>query len=270
MSDQLTFVIPVRHFQSVKDWNNVCDRLAITLRSIAAQTSDNWQCIIVANRGSPLPPLSNKTSVVWVDLPLPALPSESENPEAFYNGVRADKGNRVLAGLMAAPRDGFVMIVDYDDLVSCELADLVRKHSDANGWYLDSGWIFDGGQLIFRQRAKFNEMCGTSHIIRTALYALPERAEDVSPEYIRRWLGSHRFIAEDLHERGTPLQRLPLEGAIYRVGYAGNSSGTASVLRQCVLRKKNLNPVKFVRACMDLAVVNNDIRHDYFAGGAAQ
>lgn len=270
MSETLTFIIPVRHFESVNDWNSVCDRLSITLNSIAAQSTDNWRCFIVANRGSPLPVLPDKTSVVWIDLPLTILPAEADDPETFYNAFRMEKGSRVLAGLMAAPRGGFAMIVDYDDLVSCKLAALVQANPGANGWYLDSGWVYDGGHFIFRQRTQFNEMCGTSHIVRTALYRLPERIEDVSPEFVRRKLGSHRFIAADLRASGTPLTRLPLDGAIYRVGYAGTSSGSGSMFRQCVLRRKNLNPLKLLQACMDVSVINSDIRRNYFAGKSAQ
>ena len=51
----LTFIIPVRHQLSVGDWSAVEKNLALTLQSIAGQTSDNWCCIVVANTGAELP-----------------------------------------------------------------------------------------------------------------------------------------------------------------------------------------------------------------------
>lgn len=270
MSGSLTFVIPVRHYDSVSDWNGVCDRLEITLHSIAAQTSDNWQCIVVANRGSSLPPLPAQVSVEWVDLPLTILPSPAQDREAYHHAIRLEKGNRVLAGMMAAPRDGFAMVVDYDDLVSRHLAELVKNNPQANGWYFDSGWIFDGSRVIFRQSKHFNHLCGTSHLIRTDLYQLPDRIEDASPDYIRRYMGSHRFIAEDLAARGAPLEPLPLTGAIYRIGYRGNTSGNSTILKQRILRRGNLNPRELWRTVSNLSLLDNEIQRNYFAGGPAR
>lgn len=268
--EQLTFIIPVRHHQSVHDWSGVCERLSITLQSIAAQSTNNWQCLVVANRETELPVLPKGVTAVRVDLPLAVLPAQSENPEAFYEAVRIDKGRRVLAGMMAAPKSGFVMVVDYDDLVSNKLAEFVASKVGASGWYLDSGWLFDGGRVAFLQRSKFFEVCGTSHIVRRSLFPLPENADDVSLEFIKRWLGSHRFIADDLRARGAPLESLPLVGAIYRVGYAGNTSGTGAIIRQRVLRKRNLHPYHFWQAISALALVDNKMRSDYFAGQASR
>jgi hypothetical protein len=53
----LTFVIPVRHQDSMDDWQGVQHRLSETLHSVSAQTVDDWQCVVVANEGALLPPL---------------------------------------------------------------------------------------------------------------------------------------------------------------------------------------------------------------------
>lgn len=266
--EQLTFIIPVRHHQSVQGWSGVCDRLSITLQSIAAQSTNNWQCLVVANREAELPVLPKGVTAIRVDLPLTVLPIQSQNPQAFYDAVRIDKGRRVLAGMMAAPKNGFVMIVDYDDLVSNKLAEFVSTKVGASGWYLDSGWLFDGGGIAFLQRSKFFEVCGTSHIVRRSLFPLPEHEESISPEVIKRWMGSHRFIADDLRTLGAPLEKLPLVGAVYRVGYAGNTSGTGTIIRQRVLRKRNLHPYRLWQAISALALVDTKMRSEYFASQA--
>ena len=224
----LTFIIPIRHQLSVGDWSEVEKNLALTLQSIAAQTSDHWCCIVVANTGAKLPPLPRQTIEVRVDLPLPTMPDRTLDEEAFYNAVRDDKGARILAGLRAMQPRGHVMVVDYDDLVSSKLAAFVALAADAPGWYFDTGLLFSGTLLSYRQPREFHRFCGTSHMIRHDLL-IPDVAE-ATHEEIRYRLGSHRYIEHFLEQEGHPLSRLPFVGAAYRIGHSGANSGSKSLL----------------------------------------
>lgn len=59
----------------------------------------------------------------------------------------------------------------------------------------------------------FSRFCGTSHIVRADLYAVPERFEEASESFVKRMLGSHVFIEEHLRASGSPLAPLPFPGA---------------------------------------------------------
>ena len=99
----------------------------------------------------------------------------------------------MLAGLIAAHPSGHVMIVDDDDFVSRRLADHVARNPQANGWFIRKGYIWsDGGSLVLRHNS-FSHICGTSHIIRADLYAIPDRFDAASPEYIQKMLGDHIY-----------------------------------------------------------------------------
>ncbi len=85
---------------------------------------------------------------------------------AVYEAIRADKGRRVLAGMLQAGAMGHVMIVDDDDFVSCRLAGFVAANLAETGWYLKHGYVWtEGSRLLFRHD-DFSHLCGTSHIIR--------------------------------------------------------------------------------------------------------
>jgi hypothetical protein len=264
----LDFVVPVRHQASVADWAGVKRTLATTLSSTAAQTRSTWRAVVVANRGADVPTLPNGVTLVEVDFPKPDMPDPKADLEAFYDGIRADKGRRVLAGLLEIRPSGFVMVVDYDDLVSNRLAEFVAGHAGANGWYFDTGYLFSDERLIYRRPREFHEVCGTSLIVRGDLLNVPERFEDASEIYIRRTLGSHKFIKNALAERGTPLAALPFTGAAYRIGHGGSSTSSSGLFEHLFPKKDLLRrPAHVAVRATRLRPIGTKIRDEFF--GAA-
>jgi glycosyltransferase involved in cell wall biosynthesis len=262
----LTFVIPLRHPHNSPDWPALKRRLADTMRSIAGQDDVRWRAIIVANGGSDLPPLPDNFKVKQVDFPPNPMFEQGKNDlEAFRDSVRLDKGRRVLAGILEADRSGYVMVVDDDDFVSCRLSGFVAGHLGENGWYVRNGYIWgDGGRLIY-EYADFSKYCGTSHIVRTALYELPASVEAANPDYLRKIFGSHIFIRDYLEQRGKPLQPLPFVGAIYRVGHAGAHSKSAGLIKQVFFTRELLkNPLKLIGRFARLRLLDADVRHHFW------
>jgi hypothetical protein len=235
LPDALTFIIPVRHHANASDWDAAMVRLLQTAASISAQSSGNWRAVVVANECSGLPDLPKNFSVVRVDYP----PNASHKKDGisrneFYEAFRFDKGRRVLAGMLYARPLGHIMIVDDDDFVHRNLAKYVSSNPENNGWSLTEGWIWpDGGDLVYRS-SRFNMLCGTSHIIRADLYAIPSVSNEASDDYIKYWLGSHIFIESILKQRGIVLEPLPFAGAVYRVGHAGAHSQSSGSIGEYI------------------------------------
>jgi hypothetical protein len=262
----LTFVIPLRHPDNSPDWPALKRRLAETMRSIAGQDDARWRAIIVANRGSDLLPLPDNFELKQVDFPPNPMFEQGDNDrEAFLDSCRLDKGRRVLAGILEADRTSYVMVVDDDDFVSSRLTSFVAGHIGDNGWYVRDGYIWgDGGKLLY-EYADFSKFCGTSHIIRTSLYDLPQTVEAADPEYVRKIFGSHVFIREYLQEHGKPLQPLSFVGAVYRVGHAGAHSKSAGLIRWVFLRREILkNPFKLVERFSRLRLLDATVRRQFW------
>ena len=258
----LTFIIPVRHQDSVEDWSRVHDLMSETVRSIAAQSSPDWKAIVVANEGAILPDLPQGFTVVRVDLAHRRLPSAEVDLEAMYNAVRDDKGARIWAGIEVAGNDGHIMVTDYDDLVSRRLAEFVAQHPEAAGWYIDRGYKYDGS--AFLQRCPhFSKVCGTSLIVRADLLRPPTDA-GVTPDFIRYSIGSHLFLRTELAQRGTPLQPLPFAGALYRVGHAQSSVSSRSVRGQLTLQAAITSPRRTFRVTRRLRRLTPQLRDEFF------
>ena len=262
----LTFVIPIRHPRNSKDWPALKHRLAETIRSIAGQDDPRWRAIIVANKGSDLPPLPDKFELKQVDFPPnPMVEQNGSDLETFRDSFRFDKGRRALAGILDADRSGYLMIVDDDDFVSCRLTSFVATHQGGSGWYVRDGYVWrDGGSLMYKY-ADFSKFCGTSHIVRAALYELPASIEAADPDYLRRIFGSHIFIREYLAERGERLEPLPFAGAVYRIGHAGAHSKSPGLIKQFFLKRELLkNPLKIAGRFARLRLLDADVRRQFW------
>jgi hypothetical protein len=262
----LTFVIPVRHQDNARDWPALKAKLGQTIASIANQTGGDWRAIVVANHGADLPDLPRGFSVERVDFPPNELHEfDKADKEAVLDAFRADKGRRVLKGMLAAGDTSFFMIVDDDDFVSARLVEFVAANRDAHGWTIDRGYIWDDGGRLLLGYDRFSHLCGTSLIVRADGYRLPARYEDASLEWIKSMLGSHVRVQEEMARRGTPLAPLPFRGAIYRVAHKGSHSNAPSLLSKYFLSWDALRkPRRLLRNLSRLRLVDDNARREFF------
>lgn len=262
----LTFLIPVRHPDNSRDWSRLKANLAQTVRSIAAQTNSDWRGVIIANEGSDLPPLPDRFGVEWVQFPANDMHEKGSGPkEDFLDKFRFDKGRRVLMGMLRARDSRYFMIVDDDDFVSSRIVQFVADRTEGNGWTVDCGYVWDDGGTLLLQHDDFNHVCGTSLIIRSDLYGLPQRFEDATPDFIKSMLGGHYHVAKIMAERGTPLATLPFRGAVYRVGQSGSHSQTPNILKKYFLNWQALrHPRQLMRDLKRLRLVDRAARKEFF------
>ena len=222
----LVFAIPVRDPRGVADWGAVKELIGVTLASLCAQDAPGSRVVLGVSPGTDLPPLPAGVEAVPVDLPYRPLP-EGEGP-ARWDAIRADKGLRLAHALAAARPQGHVMVVDFDDLVSRRLAAVVASSPDAPGWFVDSGYLWGGGAFTSTQPTGFNEVCGSSLIVRADLLRLPDDPSDpANLEWIKTILGSHKGWRDHF-----TLQPLDFPGAVYRVGAGHNVSGAEGIGRR--------------------------------------
>jgi hypothetical protein len=261
----LTFIIPVRHPDNASDWSALCARLGQTVTSIAAQTHNDWRCVVVANEGARLPDLPDQFVVERVTFPPnPVYDLRADNREMAYDAVRLDKGRRILAGMMAARDSDYFMVVDDDDFVSARLVDYVARHRGAHGWRMGLGFLWGEGGRLMMGYDNFAHFCGTSLIVRSDLYDLPAQSEDCSEEFVKVMLGSHKNIAGILAERGTPLLPLPFRGAVYRIGHRGAHSKSVGILSGHIFCWDTLRqPRKLAHNLRRLRTVNDALREEF-------
>ncbi|HDG1679448.1 glycosyltransferase family A protein [Kluyvera ascorbata] len=234
---KLNFIIPVRHYDSVNNWNSVKSNISRTLQSIAGQSYNNWHCYIVCNKGTDLPAIDDNFTVVTENFPYVTLPIKKDNPELYHDMIRMDKGMRVYAGFKKCKSSDFFMVVDYDDFVHQDLSLFVCNSTNVpddiglpQGWLISHGYLYSGGSFALRNK-RFDEVCGTSNIVKVSfIESFYDQSGSLSDKHIKELLGSHRFIKYYMNERAMRYESLPFYGAVYNVGISNSASQTTSVL----------------------------------------
>lgn len=264
----LTFVIPVRHQDNAPDWTRLSKNLSQTLASIAAQSHNDWEGVVVANEGAQLPPLPHGFRAERVTFPPNRIHERGDaTKEDFLDAFRIDKGRRVLAGMLSARDSGFFMICDDDDFVSRDIVAHVAQDKDAIGWKIDRGYVWTDGGNFFYAHDGFNHICGTSLIIRSDVYELPETLDKADPQMVMAMLGSHQSVDARLAAQGTPLAPLPFRGAVYRVGHAGSHSQTPGILRRFVFTPGwKRHPRTLARNLGRLSPITSRMKREFFGG----
>jgi hypothetical protein len=262
----VTFIIPVRHQANSNDWPALKRRLAQTMASIAGQSNNDWQAVIVANEGADLPDLPPQFSVARVTFPPNQLHDlQGSDREKVYDAFRLDKGRRVLSGMLSARDTRFFMIVDDDDFVSANIVAFVARHPAENGWKIEKGYLWNEGGRLLMHHNDFANFCGTSLIVRSDLYRLPASFEDADVDYIKSMLGSHIRIGKALADAGNPLGALPFRGAIYRVGHSGAHSKSSNLIGTYFLNKSVLrHPRQLIRNLLAVRPLDRTLRHEFF------
>ncbi len=222
----LVFIIPIKSAQVSKSWEQVSCLFERCLRSVCAQTSEQFHVIAVCHERPAIH--YSHPAVTYVEVDYPLVPTTTGNTQLRYK--RHDKCRKIWAGLRAAePFDpDHVMFVDADDLVSNRLAAHSLQAKSAPGWYVESGYEYQNGHNFVFLRRDFHLLSGTSNIVQYPLLA-PERKltfDEVGWRFL--W---HQNIVELMQERSTPLAPLPFPGAVYIVDN-GENIWSQTALRQ--------------------------------------
>lgn len=257
---KLNFIIPVRHYLSVKDWVSVKSNLSNTIYSINSQSASNWHCYIVANEGTDLPEVNENFTIINVSFPLNHLPDQTLDAQLFYDKVREDKGLRIYEAIKRCNKNDFFMVVDYDDFVNYTLADFVIKNANKAGWFVSVGYLYSGGEFILKHK-KFDEVCGTSNIVKVSFLEHYFGQDGQLPlDKIKELLGSHRFIKKYMNDLGYEYNSLPFPGAIYNIGIANSTSQTPSIIRRVFsLHKIIKKPFEFLESLLGLRIIDDNI-----------
>nr|MDZ8097522.1 glycosyltransferase family 2 protein [Nostoc sp. DedSLP01] len=203
------------------------------IRSVCNQTSSEFRAIVVCHEIPQTDFSHPQVQYIKVDFPIPG----SSLPEKMV-----DKTKKLAVGLLAAQslQPTHIMPVDADDCISNRLASVVAKNPKSNGWYIDSGYLYEEGSSTITVRKKnFYRLCGTCNIINYRLFNLPEKVLQNEPLTGHdRFLSGHPLAKRDLAARGMPLEPLPFPGAIY----VRDRIGESTCLQEPLLTKLTRNP----------------------------
>lgn len=223
----LLFVVPVKSPRLSRDWALACRLFERCVRSICAQTVEDFRVVVVCNERPATGFEHPRLEYLVVDFPVPEMRRPGEVTTTGYDyGLsaeiarkNADKARKLRAGFEHGARYAptHCMGVDADDCVSRRLAAFVKRHPEKAGWFFKKGYIHpEGGRLLYVNVKNFNQTCGSSVIFRADLQQVVLENPDFYAHCIDR----------------APLAPLPFAGAIYSIANGDNIYMTAATTSQ--------------------------------------
>lgn len=165
----LVFISAIKHPHNSSDYNRVEELLYQTLKNLCGQTVDNFKVVIVCNQ---IPSWQSEFDDVvhFVKCHMSPITNVNSNRVGLDVG-HLDKGIKLACAIHYAQKfkPEYMMVFDGDDFVSSEVAAYVDKHK-CTGWYIKYGYVFDQSNNVLTQSESFQNICGTSAIIRNHLF----------------------------------------------------------------------------------------------------
>lgn len=211
----LTFVVPVKSKLVTSDWDKFGQLVERTLKSICNQTDSNFKVVVVCHEIPETTFRHQNLHYVHVDF-APPIFKGLESSEKFYKDKEMDKGKKIVLGVEYASKEfktDYIMTVDSDDFISKDISTFVNTNGGPiPGWYVKKGFIHFEGKRFLVKTFKFNDLCGSSIIVK--------------PELIKYFIGidstfyfDHRLTILDSN---IELKRFPFPAGIYNVANGEN------------------------------------------------
>lgn len=209
------FCIPLKSKRIGDDWERVEWLLDRTLRSIFNQTDQNFT-VLIACHEIPDSEFADRENLHFLPLNFPVF-RDSEL-------ARADRNLKMrrCAVEIHGRGGGYMLGVDYDDLVSNRIVQYVRENEHPYGYVMPTG--FEGAAetktmwplpASRRLGPSFDKCSGTCAVLRFSPDDLPSSMDDVAPHTFDSFCSNHQLWETRSAALGRPLAPLPFPGAIY-------------------------------------------------------
>jgi hypothetical protein len=237
------FIIPVRSRRVAKDWNNVRDLCAGTLRSVYNQTSQKHSVQLVCHE-PPVEEVGDRVNVESVRFGVPSNKRE----------MMVDKKKKVRIGAAQASKEpgDYVMILDADDRVDRRLVEYVHRQEDADVWVIHKGYVWPYGRRFCFKWDNFHGLCGSSHLIRYDGGNMPTGREDEEDYTL---MTPHGKIKKKAERRGLRVESIPFEAGCYVTDVGENHSGISMV--------GYMHKGRFLKKVMGFRFLTSSIRESF-------
>lgn len=273
----IIFAIPFRAKQTTKNWKTSCRNLENTLDSIFNQTDSEFHCILACNEKPELTKkYDNRLEIISLDIPVPTKWIEMARDKNWKLLVIAKRVKEILKNDLDTQKGVYVMPVDGDDLLNCNIASYVKRHPNENGFVSKSGYV-DWGQgkpylMIYKRMYTF---CGSCNIIKMFIDDLPdelpdskychdkEMARKLNARYPIRW--DHNIVVDKYAEMGKPFTYLPFKSTIYIKNTGENISNLYHAENQ-KQDNKRYHPVAFIKSLYPFQYkkISSKLRKEFF------
>ena len=268
----IVFAIPFRGKETTNDWDACEKRLNNTLNSIFNQTDDGFKVIVACND---IPKLNKKyderLEFIKTDIAIPHTWIEMARDKFYKLTVIAYRIREILLEQDNPSNGIYVMPVDADDLLNCNIAKYVKENPNENGFVSKDGYVYYKGKNYFRIYKNLHTFCGSCNIIKMYLDDLPSEkpnpllchdqatAAELNAKYPIRF--DHHIIVDKYREIAKPFAILPFRSTIYLKDTGDNISQLNSDTKV----NDRFHPIAFLRNMniFTMKPINKKIKNEF-------
>lgn len=258
------FIVPIKPKAVSKNWDYDNLLLERTVKSICAQSDQNFRLIIVY---SDKPQIKfNHPNIIFLHYAFPSVKANEIEDLDFvleyytkeYAEKMMDKGKKIHYGCKTAIQEGceYLMGIDSDDLISSKLAAFANKNANSKnpGWRIKKGFIYEEGSWLLVKKFDIQNINGSTHIIRKDLITIPDFSSNKFWNYsLFEAHGYTYYRIKDFHNE--LLGDYPGFGTIYII-HKNNYSNILQLIRKNVLKN-------FIKKIVKGKLLTQNIRREY-------
>lgn len=223
----IVFAIPFRAKETSTDWKSCLNKLNNTLDSIFNQTSRQFKVIVACNDIPKLDKTYDKRlEFIVTNAPIPKTWLEMAIDKSWKLTVIAIRIREILLE-QENPENGiYVMPVDADDLLNCNIAKYVENHPNENGFVSKDSYVYYKNNNYLTIYKNMYTYCGSCNIIKMYLDDLPkdypipielchdiDSAKILNKRYPIRF--DHHTVVNKYKDDGKEFSILPFRSTIY-------------------------------------------------------
>lgn len=246
----IVFAIPLRAKETTNDWKGCLNRFENTLKSIFNQTDEDFKVLVACNE---LPKLNkeydDRLEFIITDIPVPKEWLEMAIDKSWKLMIIAIRIREILLE-QENPNEGiYVMPVDGDDLLNCNIAKYVKQNPNKNGFVSKDGYVHYKGNKYLTIYKNMYTYCGSCNIIKMYLEDLPkeipvsvqlchdiENAKILNKRYPIRF--DHNIVVDKYNSIGKTFSILPFRSTIYMKDTGDNISDIYNKENNSKIKKK--------------------------------
>lgn len=206
---KIGIVIPLKAKVVSKNWDIVEAALQKTLNSVLKQTSSSFQVAVI---GHDCPDFlkdmehnQKKIFIQFNELAPPIIIADDEvNNQLRYE---VDRCSKILKGIIILDKfDGAIshwFALDADDLLHNTFIETIVGIGDYDAFIIEKGYFYFTRWNIFNINDEFSAYCGSSAVLSTRLFKLPEMiASSITHRDIPFGNTSHVYMKKFLDDKG--------------------------------------------------------------------
>jgi hypothetical protein len=217
-SPQFAFGIPMKSRRIAKNWPDTLRVFGRTLRSILRQTRSDFRVFVACHETPDVPELADpRVEVLVAPFDIPCFKTE------FM--IDKHRKRELIAVRWRQLGGGYLMYVDYDDLVSDRIVAHVLAQAPTRGFLAWWGWDYSERTGRVALSPRFHRTCGTNCAINWAPAELPETLFQRQDVLFRRTVEvGNNGTARLFRQRGEPLMKFPFPAVTYVREHGDNAT----------------------------------------------